>query len=232
MCIVAGHLVHHLSLCRPAPSLLRDIYPFILDHGPREAPFSSALPNELRVIRGLIPIIGGDLGRNSCLTAFCSDSSTHGYALHETCCQVSEMLNVTAWRERWRFFVDHPALTRRVEGGLQGLLADVPDMAPRFEAWFEKEMHDLDCLRPDPGPPPRCPADVRAPPRVRQEVVGLVPQLPARTGCDRSGGAALSRARGAAPKPSTTRRPGLRCWAFDARLSSPGISACRCSRWR
>ena len=114
MRIVAGHLVHHLSLCRPALSVMRDIYPFILDHGPREAPFSSALLNELRVIRGLIPIIEGDLGRNSCLTAFCSDSSTHGYALHETRCQVSEMLSVTVWRERWRFVIDHPAQERRV----------------------------------------------------------------------------------------------------------------------
>ena len=158
--------------------MLRDIYPLILDHGPREAPVFSALLNELRVIRGFIPIIEGDLGRNSCVTAFCSDSSTHGYALHETPCQVSEMLDVTVWRERWRFVIDHPALTRRVDGGLQGHLADVPDMALRFEAWFEKEMRDLDCLLPEPEPPPRCPADVRTPLRVRQEVAGLVPQLP------------------------------------------------------
>ena len=178
---VAGHLVHHLSrlsLCRPALAALRDTYPFTLEHGPREAPFSAVLMNELRVIRGLVPIIEGDLGRDSCMVAFCSDSSTHGYPLHETRCHASEMLDITVWRERWRFVIDHPAIDCWVADGLRGRLADVPDMAPRFEAWFEKEMRDLDILLPDPEPPPRCPADARPPPRVRQEVVGLVPQLP------------------------------------------------------
>ena len=104
----------------------------------------------------------------------------HGYALHETRCDASEMLDVTVWRERWRFVIDHPAIDCRVADALRGRLADVPDMAPRFEAWFEKEMRDLDIPLPDPEPPPRCPADSRPPPRVRQEVVGLVPQLLAR----------------------------------------------------
>ena len=60
---VAGHLVHHFSICRPALPCLCKIYQFIGNGtgGPKQ--LDRAMRTGLEVCRGLVPIVHADLGR-------------------------------------------------------------------------------------------------------------------------------------------------------------------------
>ena len=92
MRVVAGHLVHHCGLCPPALSALDLVFGFAREAEGRYMRFSPGLRSELRVLKGLVFLCATDLAKPLGRVAFSSDSSMHGYALHETLCHPFEVL--------------------------------------------------------------------------------------------------------------------------------------------
>ena len=131
--VVAGHLVHHLSLQRPLLSVLCHIYDFVGKATDEIRPLPPELIGELKTCQGLCFVCESDLSNRHLNFAFCSDE---GYALLETSAARGELLRCTEWKERWRFVPVHVADSSFDAGGCTGAAARDHTLAPKFLEWF------------------------------------------------------------------------------------------------
>ena len=131
---VVGHLVDHLSVRRECLCCLDAVYRFIGDGigGPER--LSSKVLRELTVCKGLLVLVHANLGRPVLPKVYCSDSSTDGFALHETDASAVEVLEAIRWRERWRFRDPDPK-ANLVVSSFRGTLAGCVSVAPLFMQW-------------------------------------------------------------------------------------------------
>lgn len=171
--VLCGHLVHHFSLFPPALSILSRIFSFVQCNLLTWGYFDVELRKELIAARGMVFMCGQFLGRGVHTTAFCSDASMLGYALHESVASPAEVLSAAAWKERWRFVEYRPPVDHRPHG--------VPSEATSVawlagpESAFEKYTLALAAQhRRERGPRRK----KEKKPRELVEVTGLVPSLP------------------------------------------------------
>ena len=173
--VVVGHLVNHLSLSRPAMSILHDVYEFVGREDNHVQPLPEGVLRELTVAKGFIFVLDWELGRPAWPEVFSSDASTEGYALHCTTATVPDILDAAKWRERWRFLPVHPPVARACSQAVSGgVLGSAEPTAPAFEAWVDSELADL-----EPAPPAK--KEVRPPQphegRVHRMVATALPPL-------------------------------------------------------
>ena len=163
--MVLGHLVNRFLLCRPALSVLDDLYRFS-GESMEHAKFNPAAIAELRVASVLVLLCEVTMAPRAWPTVYCSDASALGYALHESASTEDEVKREAHWRERWRFAVVPDLDPTRPPGA----------HAPALEAGFRPMGGDeLDCLLGDNFVPSG--RGAREAPTV-SERVGLVPPLP------------------------------------------------------
>ncbi|CAK0861131.1 unnamed protein product, partial [Prorocentrum cordatum] len=100
--VVLGHVVHHFMLMRPALAVLSSLYRVVYAPGDY-CHFDAEQLRELGLVKALIPLAGVDLGAPWHPWAYCSDASLWGYALATSRFDESELRDIGAYRERWRF---------------------------------------------------------------------------------------------------------------------------------
>ena len=170
---IVGHLVDHLSVRRECLCCLDAVYRFIGDGTGPPLALPSRVLRELVVCKGLLVLVHSSLGRPVLQKVCCSDSSTDGFALHETDASASEVLEAIRWRERWRFREPAPEQTL-VASSFRGTLAGTSPVAPLFMQWCSAH-RDLDEeLDGAPEGPMPVPLSYH---RAQVETVGLVPNL-------------------------------------------------------
>ena len=102
--MIAGHIVHYFSICRPGLSCLHHVYKFIyrwLDGKAHVLPGS--VKRELRMIIGLIPQVEVDMASPYNDTIYCGDSSSYGYCVQVSPSDAAEQRELFRFHERWRF---------------------------------------------------------------------------------------------------------------------------------
>ena len=171
--IVGGHMVNMSLLCRPALSIMDEIFTFAEAAGDSWRVIPPSLRAELRVFAALLPLMYHDPYRRLAPVLYCSDSSLKGYALHRAALDAADGDDLIRYRERWRFRdVELEPLDDCDQVGA-GTSADLQSLGPRFDAWVRRQSE-----RKVAGVV-RVPAPARMPRRL-VEVPESVPPVPDR----------------------------------------------------
>ncbi|CAK0900205.1 unnamed protein product [Prorocentrum cordatum] len=123
MHIVLVHLVNFFMLARLALSVLAKLCVFSSENFGRLRRFDSRARGELVTCRRLLVLVRSRLRPHHYTTAFCSDASTGGYAIHLGDFEGRELRDVCRRRERWRF-ADAEGEGPGLAGARSGLAAD------------------------------------------------------------------------------------------------------------
>jgi hypothetical protein len=143
-----GHLVDHLQIRREFLSVFLATYRFVGDGTGLRRRHPRPVRTELQVARGLVLLAYSDLGRPVVPRILCSDSSTGGFALHETDSTAAEILPLVRRRERWRFIDEPPVASAPGRSDLLDVDADF-DVAPGcFTQWATEREHFVETFPP------------------------------------------------------------------------------------
>ena len=108
-----GHVMHLFLLRRPMMSIMRALYAFV----EKTPGFGRRLPaeaaRECKHIAALLPLCKANLRLPWSPTVTCSDACLSGIAVCRAQCEVSDISQVGAVSERWRYTVKLPSAKPR-----------------------------------------------------------------------------------------------------------------------
>ena len=168
--IVLGHVIHAFLIQRCALSVLQHSFAFVHAHLDVDTKFSEEVRGELEVVVGLLPFITHFAGAEDYTTAYCSDASLKGYALHYGTFSQAAISRATETFERWRFKAGDPGYGESFVGLLDAVVplleARPPPHVPgqlaeasrpgAFEEWVDGQLGKF----------------AKAPPRLEAAVLG------------------------------------------------------------